>query len=294
MGAALRNMTNSPVYLNLGCGSRYHRAWVNVDLAATDPSIISHDLRRRLPFADDSCDVVYRSHVLEHFQQADGARFLRECFRVCKPGGVIRVVVPDLEAIARLYLHYLELAKNGDPLAAERYSWMLLELYDQTVRIRSGGQIAIEARRLSANMADFVRTRLGETQLEGITKSQQIDTSMWNRLRRVLNRPGGWWNRLRLLLTQVMLIAMWGGTGRQMAELLRVRTSGEIHQWMYDQFSLSKALSEAGFQDINVCSANESRIEGWLGFCLDVDVDGKPYKPDSLYCEARKPLFDKK
>jgi len=56
-----------------------------------------------LPFPDASFDVVYHSHVLEHFSQPDGLRFLGQLPKVLRPGGLLRVVVPDLERIVELY-----------------------------------------------------------------------------------------------------------------------------------------------------------------------------------------------
>ena len=125
-------------YLNLGCGDRFHPAWTNVDLAPCAPGIIKHNLNQALPFDDDGFDAVYLSHVLEHFEPNAGLRLLAECHRVCAPGGVLRVVVPDLEMIVRLYLKYLEDAVAGNEKAVPRYHWMTLELFDQMVRTQSG------------------------------------------------------------------------------------------------------------------------------------------------------------
>jgi SAM-dependent methyltransferase len=113
--------------LHLGCGTRAPEGWVNVDnfigarLAripvlrwivrtsnafALDwpPNVFLHDLRRRFPWPDASADVIYASHLLEHLTRDEGARFLRECQRVLKPNGIVRIVVPDLRAIVDGYL----------------------------------------------------------------------------------------------------------------------------------------------------------------------------------------------
>jgi hypothetical protein len=58
---------------------------------------------------------------------------------------------------------------------------------------------------------------------------------------------------------------------------------------MYDEFSLERALSNAGFTDVRSTSPVESRIPAWADYHLDSDADGRPYKPDSLYMEARAP-----
>jgi hypothetical protein len=65
------------------------------------------------------------------------------------------------------------------------------------------------------------------------------------------------------------------------------RLGGEIHQWMYDRYSLTKLLSEVGFSNIKICSAYESGIENWESYQLDV-VNGEIRKPDSLFIEAKK------
>ena len=68
--------------------------------------------------------------------------FLKECRRVLKPGGIIRVVVPDLEAMIRSYLLALENAKMGIEGWNHNYDWMMLEMYDQVVRDQPGGEMA--------------------------------------------------------------------------------------------------------------------------------------------------------
>jgi ubiquinone/menaquinone biosynthesis C-methylase UbiE len=112
--------------LNLGCGSQVVDGWVNVDYALGarlmrvplfsmlnrrirlfsmdwDSRIFIHDLRERFPWEGSSVDKIYSSHTLEHLSKEDGRNFLRECFRVLRPGGVLRIVVPDLEAFVSKY-----------------------------------------------------------------------------------------------------------------------------------------------------------------------------------------------
>ena len=61
------------------------------------------DLREGLPFADNSVELIYSEHALEHFYREHDAPFLlRECLRVLKPGSWMRITVPD----ASLYLNY--------------------------------------------------------------------------------------------------------------------------------------------------------------------------------------------
>jgi SAM-dependent methyltransferase len=64
---------------------------------------VFHDLARSVPFPDQSVDVVYSSHFLEHLFRQDALCLLREAWRVLRPGGVIRVAVPDLAYALALY-----------------------------------------------------------------------------------------------------------------------------------------------------------------------------------------------
>ena len=63
--------------------------------------------------------------------------------------------------------------------------------------------------------------------------------------------------------------------------------SGEIHQWMYDRYSLSKLLSDFGFTNIEIQNPFKSKIQNWVSFNLEACND-VVYKPDSLFIEAIK------
>lgn len=123
--------TNGHLRLNLGCGLRTHPSWINVDgswnaTLAKHPTlrktlsslrlmppdkaqipwsreIFVHDIRKPLPFANGCAEAVYASHVLEHLYREEGQQLIRECFRVLSPGGIVRIVVPDIKTIVREY-----------------------------------------------------------------------------------------------------------------------------------------------------------------------------------------------
>lgn len=73
-------------------------------------------------------------------------------------------------------------------------------------------------------------------------------------------------------------------------EQVEFRSKGEIHQWMYDEFSLGRLLVEVGFVGVERQSANQSNISDFNSYELDLMPDGKIRKPDSLFMEAYKPL----
>ena len=285
--------------LNLGCGNRFRtEGWVNVDFSNPNPKVQKHDLRRPLPFASEEFTVVYHSHVLEHFSLTQGVVFLTECFRVLSGGGTIRSAVPDLESIAREYLRNLELAKAGDVKGAQNYEWIMLELYDQTVREYPGGKMAEYLKSPNLANKDYVLSRIG-TEGENLIPSA-TDRSDCNRSSQSLTVPK---NKLeltpfmkKLLLLPISILRNFKNTvinalgmTKKTASVALFRSCGEIHLWMYDEFSLSRALAECGFRDIKKVTAFVSRVPNWNLEMLDTNSDGSIYKPDSLFIEATKP-----
>jgi predicted SAM-dependent methyltransferase len=84
----------SPLRLNLGCGTLRLDGWVNIDLVGL-PVDLAWSILTPFPFDDDSVDSIFHEHVLEHIPGYDGFVFLKNCHRVLKPGGIMRIVVPD-------------------------------------------------------------------------------------------------------------------------------------------------------------------------------------------------------
>ncbi len=264
----LRSMVSGarpdPYFVNLGCGGCFHSDWVNFDFVSQSPDVIQHDLRTRLPLNDGSCAVVYHSHVLEHFPRAFAPLFLQECYRVLAPGGLLRVVVPDLETIACLYLKNLEGALAGDAQAARRYEWLTLELMDQMVREESGGEMLKYWQLNPMPAEEFVIERAGSEVLQFI-ESYRAKTLSAAPAPTLPHQPP------------------------KREEVGKFRTRDEIHKWMYDRWSLRVLLERTGFDEIKVCAASESRIPDFARYRLDLNEDGSVRKPDSLFMEARKP-----
>ncbi len=117
------------VKINLGCGPNGIAGWKNYDWGILPllsrlpmlrkllvgvglldssydiawPKVILRDIRKHLDLEDSSVDYIYCSHVLEHFEKYETKKILRECKRVLKKYGVIRVVVPDLKKMMATY-----------------------------------------------------------------------------------------------------------------------------------------------------------------------------------------------
>ena len=66
----------APSLLNIGCGNHFHPAWTNLDLISESLDVIPYDITTGLPFADNSIDAVYHSHVLEHLHPNHGIELI--------------------------------------------------------------------------------------------------------------------------------------------------------------------------------------------------------------------------
>ncbi len=267
--------------LNIGCGNQTHSQWVNLDLVATRPEVVRCDIRRGLPFPAESVDVVYHSHVLEHLSKDNGRQFVQECHRVLRPQGVIRVVAPDLEEIAREYLRAFDgAASNPSERSWADLEWMRLELVDQIARTKSGGEMGRVVARDHLPNRDFVRQRIGAELLGSGTARKNSKTFAG----RVVSELG----RLRRSLAASLCYLSAGRRGYDAFQEGWFRQSGEVHRWMYDRLSLCRLLTEVGFANPTVMTCHTSQIKGFAQFELD-EVAGEPRKPDSFYVEAIKP-----
>lgn len=119
--------------VNIGSGLSGAPGWYNIDNSPTlwlsrlplvrrlfrtpdwPKDVHRHDVKKGLPFADQSIRYIYSSHTFEHFTWDDSLLVAQECFRVLQPGGVIRIVVPDLGLIVREYL------QDPDPRASHQF-----------------------------------------------------------------------------------------------------------------------------------------------------------------------------
>lgn len=253
---SIKYLRDGRALLNLGCGTRTHPLWNNLDFSiyarlARRPrlamlgrkaglisdaryerlkgicaDVIVWDLRNGIPFSDRSFDGVYHSHFLEHLDREVAPAVVRECRRVLKPGGTLRVVVPDLECRILRYCASMDQLNVGHSEVIDEHEMAIGDIFEQVVRT------------------------VPATLREQKPLVQAIE---------------------RFLL----------GTAA---------ARGEVHKWMYDRFTLPAVLTRCGF--IGAASTGPvqgSRIEDWAEFHLDNNPDGTPHIQDSLYVEATRP-----
>lgn len=106
----LPRQLNDGFKLNLGSFTHMFHGWRNIDRIDLTSwarnngySFVCHDISTGIPYDTGVVDLIFLSHVLEHFDYADGQKLLRECRRVLKPGGVLRIAVPDATGLFALY-----------------------------------------------------------------------------------------------------------------------------------------------------------------------------------------------
>lgn len=276
------------IMLNIGCGASYHSDWINLDVVSADSSVLSVDIANGLPFSSGFANVCYSSHVLEHFDINGARNLVAECFRVLKSGGVVRLVVPDLEALVRAYLQTLDAVASGEDTRELDYDWLMLELYDQAVRNSSGGEMARFLKNLDEKQREFVRIRIG-AEAEKLWASDK-DISHKRGLESIKNllRSGSLLYRVRVKIAGWLVYLVAGNAALRSYRMGIFRSGGEVHQWMYDRYSVKRLLEQVGFADMKICTAYESRIPEFEKYALDVS-NGVARKPDSLYVEASKP-----
>jgi len=283
-------------YLNVGCGGRYSKAgeWINIDLQSGVEHVIGCDVRKGIPFGNENFDLVYHSHVLEHFSKEESGFIISECIRVLRPGGVLRISVPDLEQITRQYLILLdEVSKHpNDRVITANYDWILLEMYDQVVRNCSGGEMGRFLSQAELINKEFIMQRCGAEMKRFLKMYRETEKIQSNpRERPFINKM------LRTIyhffrdshLRRSMLLEFLLSKNEFLAYRIgQFRRQGEIHQWMYDRYSLKRLLEEYHLKDVVLRKANESYVQNWEKYNLDTEPDGSVYKADSIFVEAVK------
>lgn len=153
-------MSKKIVKLNLGCGPTGVSGWINYDwgvlpllskatwvrnvlvriglldnnYVAKWPEIELVDIRKGIPQEDGSVNYIYCSHVMEHFEKLETVDLLKECYRVMKKGGVMRIVLPDLlklidnyvdsDQFCREFYGYKKDDKKWSNLFIRGHQWM--------------------------------------------------------------------------------------------------------------------------------------------------------------------------
>lgn len=264
--------------VNVACGLSFLDGWLNFDYEPANASVTRANLLGRLPLSDEVADVVYSSHFLEHIPRTRVAGFLGECFRVLKPGGRIRLVLPDLDEICREYLLQRQNGCHG------RADFVVLELLDQCVRTKTGGDLGLFLRTLvdsdRQNMRDYVADRTGELLREPAASGTEGRPR--DRLPGTLKIR----ERLERLYCKAVISLLPSAFVEQNVSFAGL---GERHAWVYDFHTLSVLLERAGFVAIERMGCDQTKIPEFPIVPLDMTKNGRPRKGlESMYVEAGK------
>lgn len=110
------------VKINLGSHIvMFHHGWINLDILELDQfaqlngfNFRRHDFKHNLPFNTSSVDLIYTSHMLEHFNYREGLAILRDCRRVIKADGAMRIMVPDAKLLNDMYAKGTDLSRFNE------------------------------------------------------------------------------------------------------------------------------------------------------------------------------------
>jgi len=85
--------------VHFGCGTNILEGWQNLDLPQTD-------VRKKLKYGNEEVNYIFHEHLLEHLDQVDGVRFLKECHRILKTGGKMRICCPCVDGFIYIYQNW--------------------------------------------------------------------------------------------------------------------------------------------------------------------------------------------
>lgn len=143
----------SPRRLHLGSAEVYKQGWINIDQHGPGVDFV-WDLRRPLPLPPGSVDAVFHEHLLEHLPVAEGLALTRECHRLLRPGGILRIGVPDFGQLASGYVTGGDVIGRLHPevptplfaLAEVAYGYGHRSLWDEATLVGLLGELGLAAR----------------------------------------------------------------------------------------------------------------------------------------------------
>lgn len=264
-------------YLNLACGDFYvkNNQWTNLDWYPHSKYVQKANLIQKLNFPDETFEVVYTSHFVEHIPKEKLDFILSECHRVLKTNGILRIVVPDFENIVREYLRNLE---NNE---FEKAEFNTIELLDQCVRSKSGGTLASWRSRaeISEEFRNYISSRTGYIYKKNLNREKGDERQRFRFPK--ITKLKLQWVYCKFLTT---MMPNWFVQNH-----VNFTNTGELHRWVYDEKTLSKHLFCVGFSEVIRVSSSESQIKDFPFIPLDLDENKNIRKGnESMFLEAIK------
>lgn len=93
------------IKIHAGCGPHIFPGWCNIDREPGPGGVIFNLPNDLVLWGTSSVDFIFTEHFIEHLTLRDGQKFLSECYRILKPGAVLRISTPDLQAVVHDYIN---------------------------------------------------------------------------------------------------------------------------------------------------------------------------------------------
>ena len=248
------------------------------------PNLINHRLDGPLPFADELFDAIYTFHLIEHLSRRDNERFIRDIYRLLKPGGIYRAATPDLEFLATEYLQGLHQQMAFASVENyNRYQWALCNLIDQCTREVSGGEMLEVLRRgeytpddvthMNGDLLRYLFPPSSVPPAPHAATARPVNAHILKKILRFLRKIAGTFRR-RL--------------SRRSSQKSYLELTYEKNLWLWDRISLSRLLTDAGFRNVTAFDHRTSSIPGWNRYNFDQSAFGDHPLEPSLYMEGTK------
>ena len=89
--------------LYVGCGDTRMEGWINIDIESNLKPDLIHDASKPFPYQNNSIDFIHSEHFIEHMTVEQGLAFLKEAYRILKPGGVLRTATFDMSIFLKCH-----------------------------------------------------------------------------------------------------------------------------------------------------------------------------------------------
>ncbi len=276
-------MSRSYKFLNVACGDTFIEddSWINVDFTSHSPIVKKANILDGLPYEDNTFDVVYSSHFIEHIPVDKIELFFDDVYRILKPGGLIRLVTPDLEFLNNEY------KINYDKKAFKKANFITSLTLDQCVRSVSGGKLKKDMDNFynsnDTEMINYIKLLIGPDAFEYVDSN---DISFIEKvLIKVKKDPKFIFNILFMIRVKIFSFFL----PKSFRELnLSNASIGEKHMWLYDFNSLSELLKNSSYIDITRTNFNESNYYNYIFSKLDIKNSLPRKGIHQLFVEALK------
>lgn len=272
---------NKKLLLNIACGNVYikNKSWINLDIISKDKYVKKINLLKKLPFNNETVDAIYCAHFLEHIPVHKVKDFLKECFRILKKNGVLRLVLPDFESLTKEYLKQVKLKNYTKSKIVQ------MSIIDQCVRRVPGGElgkfynILLNEKKNKKHLIKYLNYLNGVNFIKYKKKKRDLFFFIEKIFFFINEKFINFWIKSVVFFLPKAFV-------EQNISFARI---GEMHHWLWDFYSLYDHLKQSGFNKIKKLTYNKSSYKGHELFMFDKNKkNAKTRGIESMYVEGIK------